>query len=61
MTVLSFDSKNKEERMCCMFPESVLEIKKEINKIFREEIYILFTSEKVKKYLNKTTYMQFTK
>ena len=49
MTVLSSDSKNKAKRLCCIFPGSVLEIQKEINKIFEEEVIILFKSEKMRK------------
>ena len=48
MTVLSSDSK-KVERLCCIFPGSVLEIQKEINGIFEEEINVLFKSENMKK------------
>jgi len=48
MTVLSSDSK-KAERLCCIFPGSVLEIQKEINGIFEEEINVLFKSENMKK------------
>ena len=49
MTVISSDSKNKAERLCCIFPGSVLEIPKEFNKIFEEELNILFKSEKMRK------------
>ena len=49
MTVLSSHSKNKAERMCCIFPGSVLEIEKEIKQIFEEESNILFKSEKMRK------------
>ena len=47
MTVLSSDSK-KTERLCCIFPGSVLEIRKEINQIFKEEISLLFKSKNMK-------------
>ena len=49
MTVLSSDSKKKAERLCCIFPGSVLKIQKEINEIFEEEINILFKSEQMRK------------
>ena len=39
MTVLSSDSKIKAERMCCIFPGSVLEIQNKIKEIFVEEIF----------------------
>ena len=42
-------SRNKAERMCCIYPGTVLEIKNEINKIFREETQILFKSGKMRK------------
>ena len=48
-TVFSSDSKSKAERMCCIFPGSVLEIQKEINEIFAEEMHTLFQSEKMRK------------
>jgi len=35
--------------MCCIFPGSVLEIQKEINEIFAEEMHTLFQSEKMRK------------
>ena len=44
MTVLSPDSK-KKERLCCIFPGSVLEIRNEINQIFKEELSLLFKSK----------------
>ena len=44
MTVLSSDSK-KKERLCCIFPGSVLEIRNEINQIFKEELSLLFRSK----------------
>ena len=49
VTVLSSDSKINEERFCCIFTGSTLEIKDEINKIFPEEIKILFKSDKMKR------------
>ena len=47
MTVLSPDS--KKERLCCIFPGSVLEIRNEINQIFKDELNLLFKSKKMKK------------
>ena len=47
MTVLSPDS--KKERLCCIFPGSVLEIRDEINQIFKDELSLLFKSKKMKK------------
>ena len=47
MTVLS--SRNKNERLCCVFPGSTLEIKQQIDEIFREETATLFQSDKMKK------------
>ena len=41
MTGLSSD-RIKKERLCCIFPGSMLEIQKQINTIFREETAILF-------------------
>ena len=49
VTVLSSDSKINAERLCCIFPGSVLEIQNEIKEIFEEEISILFKSEKMRK------------
>ena len=46
LTVLSSHSKKDAERMCCIFPGSVLEIQKQIRKIFEEEKNILFKTEK---------------
>ena len=43
MTVLSLDSK-KKERLCCIFPESVLEIRDEIKQIFKDELSLLLKS-----------------
>ena len=48
MTVISSDSKNKE-RLCCIFPGSVLEIRKEINQIFKDELSLFFTSKTMEK------------
>ena len=48
MTVLSSECK-KTERLCCIFPESVLEICQEINQIFKEEISSIFKSKTMKK------------
>ena len=48
MTVNSSDSKNKE-RLCCLFPGSVLEIQKEINQIFMDELSLFFTSKTMEK------------
>ena len=48
MTVLSPDSK-KKERLCCIFPGSVLEIRKEINQIFKNELSLFFTSKTMEK------------
>ena len=44
MTVLS-SSRNKKERLCCIFPGSCLEIEKEIKQIFKEELSLLFKSK----------------
>ena len=49
MTVLSSDSKIKAERLCCIFPGSVLEIQNKIKEVFEEEITILFKSEEMRK------------
>ena len=48
MTVLSSD-RNKKERLCCIFPGSVLELQKEVNQIFKEELDLLFKSRTMKK------------
>ena len=48
VTVLSSD-RNKKERLCCIFPGSVLELQKEINQIFKEELSLLFKSKTMKK------------
>ena len=48
-TELSSFSKNKAERMCCIFPGFTLEMKVEINKIFKEETELLFKSDRMKK------------
>jgi len=48
MTVISSDSKNKE-RLCCIFPGSVLEIRKEINQIFKDELSLFCTSKTMEK------------
>ena len=47
-TVLSSDSK-KKERLCCIFPGSVLEIRNEINQIFKDELSLFFKSKTMKK------------
>ena len=44
MTVLS-SSRNKKERLCCIFPGSCLEIEKEIKQIFKDELSLLFKSK----------------
>ena len=38
----------KKERLCCVFPGSMLEIKNQIDEIFREETATLFQSAKMK-------------
>ena len=48
MTVLSSSDKQKE-RLCCIFPGSMLEIQKQINTIFSEETAILFQSAKMRR------------
>ena len=48
MTVISSDSK-KKERLCCIFPGSVLEIRKEINQIFKDELSLFFKSKTMEK------------
>jgi hypothetical protein len=48
MTVLSPDSK-KKERLCCIFPGSVLEIRDEINQIFKDELSLLHKSKTMRK------------
>ena len=48
MTVLSSD-RNKKERLCCIFPCSILELQKEVNQIFKEELDLLFKSRTMKK------------
>ena len=48
MTVLSPDSK-KKERLCCIFPGSVLEIRNEINQIFKDELSLLLKSKTMQK------------
>ena len=47
LAVLS--SKQVKERMCCIFPGSMMEIKPVIDKIFQKEIAILIESRKMKK------------
>ena len=47
-TVRSSFSKNKAERMCCIFPGCTLEMKVEINKIFKEETELLLKSDRMK-------------
>ena len=48
MTVLSPDSK-KKERLCCIFSGSVLEIRDEINQIFKDELSLLLKSKTMRK------------
>ena len=40
--------RNKKERLCCAFPGPMLEIKHQIDEIFREEIATLIQSDKMK-------------
>ena len=42
------DSKNKAERLRCIFPGSVLEIQKEIKEIFEEETFVQWSKTKKK-------------
>ena len=51
MTVLSSGSKCRAEMLCCIIPGLVMEIKDDINRIFQEEINVLFESVKMKKVL----------
>ena len=53
MSVLYSYSNHKAERMRCVFLGSVLEIKNEINKIFRDETNNVFKFEKMKKVFNE--------
>jgi hypothetical protein len=46
VTVLS-SNRNKNERLCCIFPGSCLELRKDINQIFKEELSLLFKSKKM--------------
>ena len=49
LTVLSPHSDNvDDEKMCCIFPGSNLELKPKIDKIFKEEIEKLFESRFIK-------------
>ena len=48
LTVLS-PKKQDKERLCCIFPGSMLEIKPTIDKIFREEISIFMKNKEMKK------------
>ena len=48
LTVLSPQTANEDEKMCCIFPGSALELKKEIDVIFREETAKLFETKYVK-------------
>ena len=53
LTVLSPQTANEDEKMCCIFPGSALELKKEIDVIFREETAKLF-EQNTSKMLSKT-------
>jgi len=60
MTVLSPDSK-KKERLCCIFPGSVLEFRKEINQIFKDELSFSSHRKQWKKFLKTSTFAQSSK
>ena len=60
MTVISSDSKNKE-RLCCIFPGSVLEIRKEINQIFKDELSFSSHRKQRKRFLKTSTFAQSSK
>ena len=48
LTVLSPQTANEDEKTCCIFPGSALELKKEIDVIFREETAKLFETKYIK-------------
>ena len=48
LTVLSPQTANEDEKMCCIFPGSALELKRKIDVIFREETAKLFETKYIK-------------
>ena len=48
LTVLSPQTENEDEKMCCIFPGSALELKTKIDAIFREETAKLFETKYIK-------------
>ena len=48
LTVLSPQTDNEDEKMCCIFPGSALELKTKIDAIFREETAKLFETKYIK-------------
>ena len=54
-------SRNKAERMCCIYPGTVLEIKNEINKIFSKETHIFFKSDKMRKVFKESNLCKLQK
>ena len=54
LTVLSPQTDNEDEKLCCIFPGSTLEIKTKIDTIFKEETAKLFESSFIKKAFKNT-------
>ena len=48
LTVLSPQTDNEDEKMCCIFPGSALELKAKIDASFREETAKLFETKYIK-------------
>ena len=54
LTVLSPHTDNEDEKMCCIFPGSALELKPKIDAIFREETAKLFESKFIRNAFKNT-------
>ena len=54
LTVLSPQTDKEDEKLCCIFPGSALELKPKIDMIFREETVKLFESSFIKKAFKDT-------